>query len=245
MGILKLSQAFMSMAMVAFLVYLLLRLLFSCWILPIRAYRKIKKNGFEGPTPSFPLGNITDMKNTKNYVNDSLLRSSAAISHDIHSTVFPYFARWQKTHGQSSLSFIYINKMNTLSLLNDFIYLYLVGLQEKCSSTGWGLSHFYTLLSQSSLRKCHRECWVRTGENPVCLGVIERLCSEEADWWWLKERIGFVIAMLLLLHSPQLTWRSLSFYHSHTITLIQYAILGFQTNIPTGLKPGLLGVPST
>lgn len=33
--------------------------------------------------------------------------------------------------------------------------------------------------------------------------------------------------------------------HSHTITLIHYVILGVQTNIPTGLKPGLLGVPST
>ena len=101
MGFFKLSQSFLSLAMVAFLLYLFLRLFFSCWILPIRAYRKIKKNGFGGPTPSFPLGNIREMKNTdsKN-INDSSLGSSG-ISHDIHPTVFPYFARWQKSHGKS------------------------------------------------------------------------------------------------------------------------------------------------
>ncbi|GMI96326.1 cytochrome P450, family 715, subfamily A, polypeptide 1 [Hibiscus trionum] len=98
MGFLEQSQAFLSLAMVACLVYLFLRLLLSWWILPIRAFRRIKKNGFGGPTPSFPLGNITEMKNSKN-ANDSSL-GLPANSHDIHSTVFPYFAKWQKTHGK-------------------------------------------------------------------------------------------------------------------------------------------------
>ncbi|KAK8521280.1 hypothetical protein V6N13_077400 [Hibiscus sabdariffa] len=86
--------------MLCFSLYLLLTLLFSCWIIPIRAYRKIKKNGFVGPTPSFPMGNIREIKNnSKNYVDDSSLGSSG-ISHDIHSIVFPYFARWQKCYGK-------------------------------------------------------------------------------------------------------------------------------------------------
>ncbi|XP_022737483.1 cytokinin hydroxylase-like isoform X2 [Durio zibethinus] len=97
MGFFKLSQAFFSLATLGFLLFLFLRLLFSCWILPIRAYRKIKRNGFGGPTPSFPLGNIGEMKNNSKNINDSSLQSSG-ISHDIHSTVFPYFARWQKSH---------------------------------------------------------------------------------------------------------------------------------------------------
>ncbi|XVF53597.1 hypothetical protein PTKIN_Ptkin05aG0111000 [Pterospermum kingtungense] len=104
MGFFKLSQAFFCLAMVAFLPYLLLRLVFSCWILPILAYLKLKRNGFGGPTPSFPLGNIREMKNKKNIIindNDSSLEYySSGVSHDIHSTVFPYFARWQKTHGK-------------------------------------------------------------------------------------------------------------------------------------------------
>ncbi|KAL4347940.1 hypothetical protein GQ457_17G025340 [Hibiscus cannabinus] len=95
-----LSLVFVSLSMLGFSLYLLLTLLFSCWILPIRAYRKIKKNGFVGPIPSFPMGNIREMKNnSKNYVDDSSLGSSG-ISHDIHSTVFPYFARWQKSYGK-------------------------------------------------------------------------------------------------------------------------------------------------
>ncbi|MBA0830526.1 hypothetical protein Goarm_015056 [Gossypium armourianum] len=161
MGILKLSQAFMSMAMVAFLVYSLLRLLFSCWILPIRAYRKIKKNGFEGPTPSFPLGNITDMKNTKNYVNDSSLRSSAAISHDLHSTVFPYFARWQKTHGK-----VFIYWLGT----EPFLYIAEPEFLKKMSSgvlgKNWGKPSVFrrdrkAMFGRSGLVMVEGEDWVR------------------------------------------------------------------------------------
>ncbi|XVF50834.1 hypothetical protein PTKIN_Ptkin04bG0135700 [Pterospermum kingtungense] len=102
MGFLKLSPAFLSLAMLVFLLFLFLRLLFSCWIQPFRAYRKIKKTGFGGPTPSFPLGNIREMKitnNSKNIISDSSLGTSC-ISHDIHSAVLPYFARWRKSHGK-------------------------------------------------------------------------------------------------------------------------------------------------
>ncbi|KAK8486630.1 hypothetical protein V6N12_033682 [Hibiscus sabdariffa] len=51
--------------MLGFLLYLLLTLLFSCWIFPSRAYRKLKKNGFVGPIPSFPMGNIREMTNNR------------------------------------------------------------------------------------------------------------------------------------------------------------------------------------
>ncbi|KAK8482339.1 hypothetical protein V6N13_060259 [Hibiscus sabdariffa] len=98
MGFLEQSQAFFSLAMVACLLYLFLRLLFSWWILPIRGYRRVKRNGFGGPTPSFPLGNIAEMKNCKNADDSSL--GFSGISHDIHSTTFPYFAKWQETHGK-------------------------------------------------------------------------------------------------------------------------------------------------
>ncbi|KAK8685161.1 hypothetical protein V6N13_041169 [Hibiscus sabdariffa] len=98
MGFLEQSQAFFRLAMVACLLYLFLRLLFSWWILPIRGYRRVKRNGFGGPTPSFPLGNIAEMKNSKNADDSSL--GFSGISHDIHSTTFPYFAKWQKTHGK-------------------------------------------------------------------------------------------------------------------------------------------------
>ncbi|KAE8698183.1 subtilase family protein [Hibiscus syriacus] len=98
MGFFELSRVFFILALVVSLLYLFFRLLFSCWVLPIRVYRKIKKNGFDGPIPSFPLGNITEIKISKN-VKDSSFGFSG-ISHDIHSTVFPYFANWQKIHGK-------------------------------------------------------------------------------------------------------------------------------------------------
>lgn len=86
-----------TFAMAAFFSFLLWRVLYSCWVLPIRAYRKLAINGFSGPPPSFPLGNTTEMKKTKRVESSS---SSSTVSNDIHSSVFPYFAQWQKSHGK-------------------------------------------------------------------------------------------------------------------------------------------------
>ncbi|KAK8486629.1 hypothetical protein V6N12_033681 [Hibiscus sabdariffa] len=93
------------------MLYLLLTLLFSCWILPIRAYRKLKKNGLVGPTPSFPMGNNREMtNNSKSYV-------SSAISHDIHYTVFPHFAHWQKSYRKEP--FLYVADLEFLRKMSS------------------------------------------------------------------------------------------------------------------------------
>ncbi|MFS7969288.1 putative cytochrome P450 [Helianthus anomalus] len=86
-----------SFALAAFFSFLLWRVLYSCWVLPIRAYRKLAINGFSGPPPSFPLGNIVEMKKTAKIKSCS---SSLTVSNDIHSSVFPYFAQWQKSYGK-------------------------------------------------------------------------------------------------------------------------------------------------
>lgn len=78
----------------------LLILSFSWWIFPIQKHKKLKRNGFGGPTPSFPLGNIKEM-GKKNISIQSLV-ASTNLTHDIHSNVFPYFSTWQKSHGKSS-----------------------------------------------------------------------------------------------------------------------------------------------
>ncbi|KAG7982681.1 hypothetical protein I3843_04G065900 [Carya illinoinensis] len=96
MEFLELSQV-ISIAMVMLFLFLSGRILFSCWIRPTLVYQKLRRNGFGGPTPSFPLGNITEMTE-KN--GGSSLKSSNITHHDIHSSVFPYFARWQKLHGK-------------------------------------------------------------------------------------------------------------------------------------------------
>lgn len=98
MGLLQLPSVFISV-LIVFLLFVFLRVLYSCWILPALAYRKIKRSGFKGPTPSFPLGNLSEIMNKKKSADVSV--ESLSISHDIHSTVFPYFSRWQQSHGES------------------------------------------------------------------------------------------------------------------------------------------------
>ncbi|KAK4280333.1 hypothetical protein QN277_011969 [Acacia crassicarpa] len=89
---------------------LVLKLAFSWWVTPVLTHLKLKRCGFGGPAPSFPLGNIKEMKkqkNTNTAITDddddyhfSSSSSCSKPSHNIHSTVFPYFARWQNSHGK-------------------------------------------------------------------------------------------------------------------------------------------------
>lgn len=75
----------------------LLILTFSWWIFPIQIHKKLKRNGFGGPTPSFPFGNIEEMKR-KNSIKSCV--ASSNLTNDIHSQVFPYFSSWQKSYGK-------------------------------------------------------------------------------------------------------------------------------------------------
>ncbi|KAI3425407.1 uncharacterized protein J3R85_010324 [Psidium guajava] len=88
---------------IVFLLSVLWRVAFRCWISPARAYQKLKRNGFGGPSPTFPLGNLMDMKKAikdESCSVNSNDESSNIIAHDIHSKALPYFARWQKSHGK-------------------------------------------------------------------------------------------------------------------------------------------------
>ncbi|KAF5743531.1 hypothetical protein HS088_TW08G00115 [Tripterygium wilfordii] len=96
MEFLELCQTLVLGLLMALLVFWLCILLFYFWVSPIFALYKLRRNGFGGPTPSFPLGNIREMMK----INRSSSRSSVDhISHDIRSTVFPYFNQWRKSHG--------------------------------------------------------------------------------------------------------------------------------------------------
>ncbi|KAI3975192.1 hypothetical protein MKX01_020593 [Papaver californicum] len=81
--------------------------IYSCWISPVLVHRKLKRNGFKGPPPSFPLGNIPEMrKKIDRNKKIIMLRASddhdqsLDITHDIHSIVFPYFSRWSRLYGK-------------------------------------------------------------------------------------------------------------------------------------------------
>lgn len=109
-------------AFMAALCLLLFFILTYCWwVSPIQTQKKLKRCGFGGPTPSFPLGNIKEMKR-KNSINIHSSVVSPNLTHDIHSNVFPYFSCWQKSHGKSSnehILYIYkhISTFNTLYVL--------------------------------------------------------------------------------------------------------------------------------
>ncbi|KAJ7974179.1 Cytochrome P450 [Quillaja saponaria] len=95
-----LPKAF-ALSLATLFVFLFLRLVFSWWISPIQTYYKLKRNGFRGPPPSFPLGNHKEMiKKKKNAEVFSKLEYSNILTHDIHPIVFPYFSSWQKSHGK-------------------------------------------------------------------------------------------------------------------------------------------------
>ncbi|XP_060197025.1 cytokinin hydroxylase-like [Lycium barbarum] len=86
----------LSMSVIFFI--MVWKVLYTCWILPKLKYRKLRANGFDGPVPSFPLGNIKDMKELMKKTATSTSLSN--ISNDIHSFVFPYYVLWQKLHGK-------------------------------------------------------------------------------------------------------------------------------------------------
>jgi hypothetical protein len=77
--------------------FLFFKLIFSWWISPIQRNHKLQRCGFQGPPPNFPFGNVQEMKK-KNSVDSSF--ESSKLTHDIHSLVFPYFSRWQNSHGK-------------------------------------------------------------------------------------------------------------------------------------------------
>ncbi|KAL3714191.1 hypothetical protein ACJRO7_006174 [Eucalyptus globulus] len=94
---------FVLSTLVVSVLFVLWRVSFRCWISPSRAYQKLKRNGFKGPSPVFPLGNIMDMKRAIEEGSRSVKsddESFNTVSHDIHSTVFPYYACWQRSHGK-------------------------------------------------------------------------------------------------------------------------------------------------
>lgn len=138
----------LTFALVALFSFMLWRVLYSCWVLPIRAYRKLAINGFNGPPPSFPLGNTIEMKKTKT-TESSSSSSSLTVSNDIHSLVFPYFAQWQKSYGKymyiatrpscyvlcmTKNSHMSLTRFFTTLYLDDITYLVPLGLYTRAGS---------------------------------------------------------------------------------------------------------------
>ncbi|KAJ4778419.1 Cytochrome P450 [Rhynchospora pubera] len=76
--------------------FLLCTLISILWISPQKMKVKLERNGFSGPSPRFPYGNLFQM--TKKDTTSSPYLAAGTL-HDIHAAVFPYFARWRKSFG--------------------------------------------------------------------------------------------------------------------------------------------------
>ncbi|OAY83776.1 Cytochrome P450 714C2, partial [Ananas comosus] len=74
------------------------------WLAPVGVSRRLRRNGFDGPSPNFPFGNLVEMSKKQHGSSSSASATasscSSSFTNDIHSTVFPYFARWRKTFGK-------------------------------------------------------------------------------------------------------------------------------------------------
>ncbi|KAL9270049.1 Cytochrome P450 714B1-like protein [Drosera capensis] len=93
------------LAMVALVCSMIGKLLYECYLVPKRVYRRLRPNGFQGPDPTFPLGNLKEMKRRTIEVRSSVDgrdhgSSERIVCHDIHASALPYFAHWQKLHGE-------------------------------------------------------------------------------------------------------------------------------------------------
>ncbi|WOH06757.1 hypothetical protein DCAR_0626185 [Daucus carota subsp. sativus] len=88
-----------ELALAISFVLVVLKIVYSLWIWPNMVYKKLRRNGLIGPSPSFPLGNIKHMVAAKNK-RASALSSCTTVSHDIYSKVVPHFAEWQESHGK-------------------------------------------------------------------------------------------------------------------------------------------------
>jgi len=81
-------------AMIAALALLLCAFIHAAWLSPAATRRRLRRAGFDGPRPSFPLGNLPEITSAA-----AAASSSTSIS-DVHAAVFPYFARWRHAFGK-------------------------------------------------------------------------------------------------------------------------------------------------
>lgn len=83
-------------ALLLLLFFLLFGAISVLWVFPLRVKLRLQRNRLDGPPPSFPLGNLVEMR--ERLINAT--PPTSLISHDIHSIVHPYFALWRKIYGK-------------------------------------------------------------------------------------------------------------------------------------------------
>ena len=74
---------------------------------PKRLQLRLGKQGIRGPSPSFLVGNIPQIKRIQTQKAHSTTPKHVPIAHDWYCTLFPYIEQWRNQYGNlSSLSFV-------------------------------------------------------------------------------------------------------------------------------------------
>ncbi|KAL0419357.1 UNVERIFIED_CONTAM: cytochrome [Sesamum radiatum] len=71
---------------------------------PGRLRSALGKQGLRGPSPTFLLGNILEMKKAKDVAAKATIINGPPASHDCGATLLPIFNEWRKKYGTSTLS---------------------------------------------------------------------------------------------------------------------------------------------
>ncbi|KAJ4753801.1 Cytochrome P450 714B3 [Rhynchospora pubera] len=96
-----LTKKLLSLCLVGLCILGLYYFYYVVWFVPERIRRKLRMQGIGGPKPSFPYGNISEMKRLtimeKNKKDAEAMKGT--IKHDYRSAVFPYYEKWRKEFG--------------------------------------------------------------------------------------------------------------------------------------------------
>jgi gibberellin 13-oxidase len=90
-------------------------LYYALWVAPRRVLAEFRRQGIGGPAPSFPYGNLADMREAVAAANKASRDASSArrrggggagdrrrrddIVHDYRPAVLPFYEKWRKEHG--------------------------------------------------------------------------------------------------------------------------------------------------
>lgn len=83
---------------------LALYLYYIVWVVPQRVLAEFRRQGISGPRPSFPYGNLADVREAVTTMKAARATSARRgggghIVHDYRPAVLPFYEKWRKEHG--------------------------------------------------------------------------------------------------------------------------------------------------
>ena len=113
----KMTVSVVLGGVVWFLLYLYTTLIWK----PKRLQSRLEKQGIRGPSPSFLVGNVPDIKRiqTQKAQSAATRKQDDTIPHDWYSTVFSYIEQWRKQYGNPSSLFFLVLSFYLLELSYD------------------------------------------------------------------------------------------------------------------------------